>query len=275
MHRPATFTAEDLPRPAPGTFLVDSHCHLETEPFDGDRDEVIERAGKASVDTMITIGASGPFAANEVAVGIAERHAGVFATVGIHPHEASMLSDPLIERLVELARHERVVGIGESGLDYHYDHSPRDQQREAFRRFIDLAKRTDLPLSIHLRNADDDAAAILREEGLGDAGGVIHCFSSDTAAAKRFLDLGLHISFSGILTFKSADEIRAAAKIVPRDRLLVETDAPFLAPVPHRGKRNEPALVCHTSALLAEERSEPFQALVSTTAENAQRLFRL
>lgn len=274
LQRPALVSTDDLPRLA-GVRLIDSHCHLDFDSFRDDGDAVIARAREVGVARMITIGASGRFEANHEAIDIASRHESVFATVGVHPHEASTVTARLLAEIEALARNPVVVGIGETGLDYHYDNSPRAEQREAFRAFLDLAKRLDLPVSIHLRDADEDAAGIVAEEGLGAAGGVIHCFSSDAAAAARFLDLGLHISFSGILTFRTADALRAAARMVPADRLLIETDSPFLAPVPHRGRRNEPALLVHTAAALAEVRGEPIESVAEATTANANRLFRL
>ena len=275
MQRHASISEGDLPITEFETALIDSHCHLETDSFNDDRSRVIDRALHNGVRKMITIGASGPLSANAEAIRIAETHSSVYATVGIHPHEASLFCEEIATQLESMAASTRVVGLGESGLDYHYDHSPREKQQEVFRRFIDMAKRCDLPLSIHLRNADNDAASAIQEEGLGDAGGVIHCFSSDAAAAKRFLDLGLHISFSGIVTFKNADDVRAAAKIVPNDRILVETDSPFLAPIPYRGRRNEPVLVSYTAASLAEVRGESLATIAATTSANTERLFRL
>ncbi len=264
----------DLPTLPAGVTVFDSHCHLDMD-FDADRDDVLARARAAGVGGMITIGASGRFDANRAAVAIAAAHADVYATVGVHPHEAASVTDATIAALDALAGEPKVVAIGETGLDYHYEHSPRPAQRQAFARFIDLARRRQLPLSVHLRSADDDAVAVLRGEQASAVGGVIHCFSSDAAAARRFLDLGFHISFSGIVTFKSAEALREAARLVPRDRLLVETDAPFLAPIPFRGRRNEPALVVTTAMLLAEVRGEPIADLAAATNDNARRLFRL
>jgi TatD DNase family protein len=264
----------DLPALPTGATVIDSHCHLDMD-FDADRDAVLARARAAGVAAMVTIGASGRFDANRAAVAIAAVHADVYATVGVHPHEAASVTDATIAALDALADEPKVVAIGETGLDYHYEHSPRPAQRQAFARFIDLARRRRLPLSVHLRNADDDAVAVLRGERASEVGGVIHCFSSDAAAARRFLDLGFYISFSGIVTFKSAAALREAARLVPRDRLLVETDAPFLAPLPFRGRRNEPALVVTTARLLAEVRGEPIADLAAATSDNARRLFGL
>lgn len=272
--RPLT-DADALPPVPDGTRLIDSHCHLDFEDFDGDRESVLARAAAMGVATMITIGASPSPHANERAVALAEQHAHIFATVGTHPHDASQVTDDLLSRLTEIAAHPRVVGVGETGLDYHYDHSPRPAQREAFRRFVAMARALRRPLVVHLRAADDDAVALLREEHAGDVGGVIHCFSSDARSARAFLDLGFYLSFSGIVTFKNADAVRGAAAITPADRILVETDAPFLAPIPFRGRRNEPALVAQTAATLAALRHESFVSFARHTVDNARRLFRL
>jgi TatD DNase family protein len=262
-----------LPRLPAGTAVIDSHCHLEGEAFAADRDAMLARAAAAGVAAMITVGASGPMECNRQAVALAAAHATVFATVGTHPHDARTVSDDGLAEIARLAGAPKVVAIGETGLDYHYDHSPRPQQQAAFRRFVQLARQLGRPLVVHLRAADDDALAILHEEHAAEVGGVIHCFASDAAAARRFLDLGFHLSFSGIVTFKGADAVRAAARVTPADRLLVETDAPFLAPVPHRGRRNEPALVVQTAAVLAEVRGERLASLAGRTTENACRLF--
>lgn len=224
---------------------------------------------------MVTIGAGGPIECNHAAVELADRHEQIFATVGIHPHDASIVDDDILQTMRELAAHEKVVAIGETGLDYHYDHSPRPQQQHAFRRFAALARELSLPLVVHLRDADADAVDILRSEKAGEVGGVIHCFSSNVEGARAFLDLGFHLSFSGILTFKAADEIRQAAAFAPADRILVETDAPFLAPVPYRGRRNEPALVAQTVACLAEVRAERLEKVAEATHANTTRLFGL
>lgn len=265
----------DLPRLPAGHAVIDSHCHLEMEDFAPDRDAVIARAAAAGVSAMLTVGASGPLEANGRAVALAEAVETVYATVGVHPHDAALVTGAVIDSLDALARHPKVVAIGETGLDYHYDHSPRSRQREAFARFVGLARARDLPVIVHLREADADALAILRAEGGAGTRGVIHCFSGDAASARAFLDLGFCLSFSGIVTFKGAGELRAAARIVPGDRLLVETDAPYLAPAPHRGKRNEPALVLRTVAALAQVRGEPLESIAEQTHRNTVRLFRL
>jgi TatD DNase family protein len=255
--------------------LIDSHCHLDEARFAPDRDAVVERAVAAGVTRMITIGASGPLEANDAALALAERHPNVWATVGIHPHVANTVSAAALERLGQLAESPRVVAIGETGLDYFYDHSPRPVQQEAFRLFIALARRRRLPLSVHLRDAYADALDILRGERAGEIGGVIHCFSGDRAQARAFLDLEFDVSFSGIITFKNADELRAVARMVPADRFLVETDAPFLAPVPHRGKRNEPAYLVHTAAAIATIRGQSVAEVAALATANTERRFRL
>jgi TatD DNase family protein len=259
----------------PGITLIDSHCHLDEERFAADRDAVIARAHAAGVARMVTIGASGGVQANHDAVRLAQQHASIVATVGIHPHEANAVTPAVIDEITHLARAARVVAIGETGLDYYYDNSPRPSQQNAFRRFIGLARQLRLPLVVHLRDAYDDALSILRDERAADVGGVIHCFSGDCAAARAFLDIGFHLSFSGIVTFKNAGELRAAARLTPADRLLVETDAPFLAPIPYRGTRNEPAYVVQTAAAIAALRQQPLDELATLTRTNTERLFRL
>jgi len=258
-----------------GVTLVDAHCHLDEERFAGDREAVVARAVAHGVSRMITIGASDEMQANHDAVALAARHATVFATVGIHPHAASRVTPAVFEEIERLAAAPKVVAIGETGLDYYYDNSPRPQQQAAFRQFIGLARRLRLPLVIHLRDAYDDAVRIMREERAVETGGVIHCFSGDRAVARAFLDLGFDLSFSGIVTFKNADELRAVARMVPADRFLVETDAPFLAPVPHRGKRNEPAFVVYTAGAVAEVRREPLDTVATLARANTERRFRL
>jgi len=253
-------------------FLVDSHCHLDFPDFADDLAGVRARAAAAGVGRLLTICTHLSRFAPILA--LAEAHDEVYCTVGVHPHEAEGegIADPA--PLIAHARHPKVVGIGETGLDYHYEHSPRAAQRESFRAHIAAARETGLPLIVHTRDADADTVAILRDESAAGAfPGVLHCFSTDRAVAEAALDLGLYISFSGILTFKNADDLRAVARDIPLDRLLVETDAPFLAPVPHRGKRNEPAFVAQTAACLAEIRDMDEAAIARTTTENFFRLF--
>ncbi len=257
--------------------LVDSHCHVAEPEFDADRDDVLARAEANGVATLVCVGATGPAEANAPTVALAAR-AGrpeIVATVGVHPHHARTADDVAFALLERLAVAPRVVAIGETGLDFHYDFSPREAQRAAFARSIDLARRMVLPLVVHVREAHAEAAALLRVEGAGAVGGVIHCFTGDRDDARRYLDLGFHVSVAGIVTFRNADSLRAAVRAVPLDRLLVETDAPYLAPVPHRGRRNEPAWVRVVADTVAAVRGETFDAVARATAENARRLFQL
>jgi TatD DNase family protein len=261
--------------PTPAAGLIDSHCHLDGPRFAADRDAVVARAAAAGVAAMITIGASDGLHANYEAVALAARYPSVFATVAIHPHDARLVTDTVLDEIAGLARAPKVVAIGETGLDYYYDHSPRAEQQSAFRGFIHLARQLRLPLSIHLRDAYPDAVMILREEQAQDIGGVIHCFSGDRADAHQLLDLNFDLSFSGIVTFKNADELRAVAKIVPADRFMVETDAPYLAPIPHRGTRNEPAYVVFTVAAIAAARQQPVDETAALARANTVRRFGL
>lgn len=266
---------EMLPRLATGATVIDSHCHLDMDRFADDREAVIARALTASVATMITIGAGGPMQCNYDAIALAQSHPQIFATVGTHPHDAAGLTDETIGELERLAHEPKVVAIGETGLDFYYDNSPRPAQEAAFRRSIDLAKRLRLPLCVHLRDAYDDAVRIMREEHAHDVGGVIHCFSAGPTEARAFLDLGFYLSFSGIVTFKTAEDVRSAATLAPADRILIETDAPFLAPVPYRGRRNEPALVLFTAQAIADLRGTPLDELARATRDNTVAAFRL
>jgi TatD DNase family protein len=252
--------------------LVDSHCHLDFEDFAPEREEVIARARRAGVGTMLTICTK--VTEFEQVRGIAEAHPDIWCSVGIHPHEAAHQPETQTATLVELARHGKVVGIGETGLDFHYDHSPRARQEQVFRAHAAAARATGLPLIVHTRNADERTAEVLAEEaGQGPLTGVIHCFSSGRQLAEKAVSLGFYISLSGIVTFKKAEELRAIAADVPLDRLLIETDAPYLAPIPHRGKRNEPAYVVHTAAVVAELKGVTSEELAQRTSDNFFRLF--
>jgi TatD DNase family protein len=226
---------------------------------------------------VVCVGASGPFDSNAAAAALVGRHGGVevYAAVGIHPHNADTADDAAFAALEALTARPGVVALGETGLDFHYDNSPRPAQQASFVRHVALARRLDLPLVIHVREAHAETLALLAAEPLGPAGGVIHCFTGDRDDARRYLDLGLHVSVAGIVTFKSADTLREAVRFVPADRLLVETDAPFLAPVPHRGKRNEPARVRLVAEAVARTRSEPYAGVAAATSANARGLFRL
>jgi TatD DNase family protein len=252
--------------------IIDSHCHLDFPDFAEDLDGVVERARAAGVERMITIGTKVSKAPGVVA--ISERYDDVFFTVGTHPHEAAGDDAEDFDAMRAFAKHPKCVGIGEAGLDYHYDYAPRDIAAAVFRAQIAMARELELPLVIHARDADDDVAAILREEmAAGSFQAVLHCFTSSRALAETGLELGLYVSFSGVLTFKNSGELRAIARDVPLDRVLVETDAPFLAPVPHRGRRNEPAFVVETARTLAEVKGVAGSAIAAATRANTLRLF--
>ncbi|MFK8251240.1 TatD family hydrolase [Ancylobacter terrae] len=252
--------------------LVDSHCHLDFPDFAPEIDAVVERARAAGVGKLLTIGTRVRRAHEQHA--LADRFADVFCSVGTHPHNADEERDVTLAELLAAADHARVVAIGEAGLDYHYDTASREAQHAGFRLHIEAARRTGLPLVIHAREADDDVAAILEEEaGKGAFGFVLHCFTGGADLARRAVALGGYVSFSGILTFKTGAPLRAIAAELPADRLLVETDAPYLAPNPWRGKRNEPAYVAETARVLAETRGETPAAIADLTTANFHRLF--
>lgn len=285
--------------------LIDSHCHIDGEAFDDDRDEVVQRARDASVAAMLNVGTGDPHSDDfRRAVAVAEKYEGVYASVGVHPHDAKLYDDKAEEHLIELAKSEKVIAWGEIGLDYYYDHSPRDVQREIFRRQIRVAKGLELPMIIHSRDADDETVEILNEEFGGSADtpvriadpsgensfsrrsdvqadesarapGIMHCFGGTPAMAEALMPLGFLISFAGNVTFKKADNLREAARVVPLDKLLVETDCPFLTPVPFRGKRNEPAYVEHTARFLADLHRVSFDELAKRTTRNFVDLFGL
>src|SRR3546814_152719 len=252
--------------------FIDSHCHLNYKGLIEDQQGVLERARAAGVETMLNISTRAS-EWNDV-IGVAEREGDVWASVGVHPHEADTHPDVEAETLVERARHPRVVGIGESGLDFYYDHSDRDRQRDSFRSHIAAARESRLPIIVHTRDAEDDTHAILAEEmGKGAFTGVIHCFTASADFARKALDLGLYISISGIVTFKNARDLQETAKTLPLEKLLIETDSPFLAPVPHRGKPCEPAYVADTARFLAALRDEPLEKLSTATSANFRKLF--
>jgi TatD DNase family protein len=252
--------------------LVDSHCHLDFPDFADELDAVVVRAGAAGVGLMVTI--STRVRRFDRVRAIAERYDNVFCSTGTHPHNAHEELDVSADELARLAEHPKVVAIGEAGLDYFYDNSPREAQAVGLRTHIAAARATGLPLVIHARDADDDMAAILTEEAeKGAFPAVLHCFSSGRALAETGIRLGHYVSFSGILTFKSSEALRSIARDLPADRILVETDAPYLAPPPHRGKRNEPAFVARTAAVLAEARGIGVDAIAAQTTENFFRLF--
>jgi len=252
--------------------LVDSHCHLDFLERDEDLDAVVGRAREQDVGTLVTICTKlSEFAAIK---GIANRFEQVYCSVGVHPHEADAEGQGTPDRLIELAADPKVVGIGETGLDYYYKHGAPEAQKESFISHMDAARETGLPLIVHTRDADDDTVSLMQESyAKGAFPGVIHCFTAGAGLAEAALDLGFYISLSGIVTFKNATELREVAKQVPLERLLIETDAPYLAPVPMRGKRNEPAFVAHTATYLSEFLGLPAEELARVTTENFFRLF--
>lgn len=258
--------------------LIDSHAHVDDPAFAEDRAEVLARARAAGVEQMIVVGAGGDLATAEGAAALAEAEAGVFAAVGIHPHDVARMEPGWWQALEALARREAVVAVGETGLDYYYDHSPRPAQREAFARFLDMARQVGKPVVCHVRDAHDEAREILAAGGAGrEVPGVIHCFTGTPDDAAAYVAMGLYVSFSGIVTFKGkkSEPLREAVRRVPLDRLLVETDCPYLAPMPMRGKRNEPAFVVHTAEVVAREAGIELADLAARTVANTRSLFAL
>ncbi len=252
--------------------FVDSHCHLNYKGLVEQEREVLDRARSAGVRAMLNI--STRESEWDAVIGLAEREPGIWASVGIHPHEADQHGDITSEKLIEKSRNPRVVGIGETGLDYYYDYSDREQQKACFRQHIIAARETGLPIIVHTRDAEDDTAQIMRHEmEQGAYTGVIHCFTASADFARQALYLGLYISLSGIVTFKNAKDLQEIARTVPDDRLLIETDSPFLAPVPHRGKTCEPAFVASTAQFLAELKNVSIECLAEITTENFYTLF--
>jgi TatD DNase family protein len=256
--------------------LVDSHAHLDFDDYRADLAAVVERALGAGVERIVVVGLwRGPGDFGN-ALELAGSRPGTFAAVvGIHPHDCARVPPEDWEQSARLATDPRVVGVGETGLDYHYDHSPREDQRASFRRSLRIASAAQKPAVVHVREADADCLDILREEGVPPAGGVIHCFTGGAAEARAYLDLGLFLSVAGVVTFRNAEAVREAVRIVPHDRLLLETDSPFLAPVPHRGRRNEPAHVRLVAEKVAEVWGVALEEVARVTSENAARLFRL
>ncbi len=253
--------------------LVDSHCHLDDQQFDTDRDAVIKRALEAGVTSMLAIGTGIGPPDLEAGIRLAERYEFIHASVGVHPHDAAKADGRVLQQAAELLRHPEVVAAGEIGLDYHYDFSPREQQRSVFVEQLKIAADAALPVIIHTREAWDDTLAVLEKYWPAPhAGGIMHCFSGGPAEAQEVLRMGFHVSFAGIVTFPKAKEVQEAVQVVPPDRLLVETDCPYLAPAPKRGKRNEPAYVVHAARKVAELRGETLDDIARTTTDNYERL---
>lgn len=253
--------------------LIDSHAHIQGPEFAADLNGVIDRAHAVGVEKILVVGGTGELSSNDAAVAIANSFTGLFATVGMHPHDAKDVSEQDFERLEHLAADPKVVAVGETGLDFYYDHSPHDLQVKVFTRFIHMARALELPLIVHDRDAHRDIAELLKSEGGENLRGVIHCFTGDYPAAKVFLDLGFYLSFSGIVTFKNAEALREVVRELPLDRMLVETDSPYLAPVPHRGKRNEPAFVRLVAEAIAQVKGVGVDEVAEVTSLNARLLF--
>lgn len=253
--------------------LIDSHAHLDDERFDRDRDELIKSLGKNGISTVINIGADLPSSIKSVK--LSEQYDNIYAAVGVHPHSASEMDEGTIEVLKAFSSREKVVAIGEIGLDYYYDNSPRDVQRIWFKRQMKLAKEVNLPIVVHSREANQETFDMIKAESDGKLTGVIHCYSGSVELMKEYIKLGYYISLGGPVTFKNAKTPKEVAKVVPIDRLLVETDSPYLTPEPHRGKRNEPLYVRHVAAMIAELRGMTIEELARATSENTKRLFNL
>jgi TatD DNase family protein len=259
---------------------IDSHAHLEGDKFDGDRSEMLARAREAGLERILAIGSGTGPGTLDCAIKIAEQHDWIYATLGIHPHEAKLAGEADFIQLEQLAKHKKIIAWGEIGLDYFYDHSPRDVQKEVFRRQMEQARAARLPIVIHCRpsdnseNAWDDTLQMLREDWASSGlGGILHCFTGTWQHAQAALDMGFYISFAGNVSFPKAENIREAARQVPLERMLIETDSPFLAPVPHRGKRNEPAFVVNTAEAISQLRGMGKEEIGARTAENFYGLF--
>ncbi len=257
--------------------VIDSHAHLDGPEFDADRSEVLERARQAGVTEIVVVGAAGDMETAQRTVKIAQDYGHIHATVGIHPHDVEKIQDGWLEQLKEMARDKVVVAIGETGLDFFYDHSPREKQTHYFREFIRMAKELHMPVICHVRDAHEEAKAVIKEEDATEFGAVIHCFTGTPEDASDYVELGCYVSFSGIVTFKGKKcaPLREAVRRVPLDRILIETDCPYLAPVPNRGKRNEPAFVVHTGEVVAREAGISFTDLAKATVANTRSFFSL
>ena len=255
--------------------LIDSHAHIQGKEYAGEVDAVIGRAREAGVEQIIVVGGAGDMSSNTAAVALAESWPNLYATVGMHPHDAKDVGEEELQQLKELAAHPKVIAIGETGLDYYYNHSQREVQRRVFAQFIRLASETDLPLVVHERDAAREVAELLRGEGEGKIRGVIHCFTGDYAAACAYLDLGFYLSLTGIITFKNAEPLREVVRKMPLDRIFVETDSPYLTPVPHRGRRNEPAYVRFVAATIANVKGLNIEEVARVTTNNVRALFRI
>jgi TatD DNase family protein len=255
--------------------LIDSHAHIQGKEYAGEVKAVIDRAREAGVEKIVAVGGAGDMSSNTDAIALAELFPNVYATVGMHPHDAKDVGESELNRLRQLAAAPKVIAIGETGLDYYYDHSPREVQRRAFVRFIQMSRATELPLVVHERDASEHVADLLRSEGEGKLRGVIHCFTGSYESARAYLDLGFYLSFTGIITFKNAEPLRDVVRKVPLDRIFVETDSPYLTPVPHRGKRNEPAYVRFVAETVTRIKGVALEEVAQTTTRNVEDLFKI
>jgi TatD DNase family protein len=255
--------------------LIDSLAHIQGKEYAGEVEAVIERARAAGVETIIAVGGAGDMSSNTEAVKLAGAFPNVYATVGMHPHDAKDVGADELQTLRELAARSKVIAVGETGLDFYYSHSPHDTQQRVFAQFIHMARETELPIVVHERDAAPQATELLRTEGGGNLRGVIHCFTGNYEAARAYLDLGFYLSFTGIITFKNADPLRDVVRRVPLERMLVETDSPYLTPVPHRGKRNEPAFVRLVAETIGKVKELAVEDVARVTTENVKHLFHI
>jgi TatD DNase family protein len=253
--------------------LIDSHAHIQGKEYAGEAEAVIKRAHAAGVGEIIAVGGAGDMSSNTEAIALASSFANVYATVGMHPHDAKDVGEDELRALRELTAHPKVIAVGETGLDYYYNHSPHEVQRRVFGQFICMARETGLPIVVHERDAAQEAAELLRAEGGGELRGVIHCFTGNYEAACAYLDLGFYLSFTGIVTFKNGADLRDVVRKVPLERMLVETDSPYLTPVPHRGKRNEPAYVRLVAETVSKVKEISFEDVAAVTTANVRALF--
>lgn len=262
-----------MPESAALPALVDSHCHLTDQAFKEDRDEVIARARQAGVTRIVAVGGGGPIEDSEAGADLAAQHSFMRATAGIHPHDAKNYDDATEARIEALLERDEVTAVGETGLDYHYDHSPRDVQKTALARHLVLAKRTQMPIVLHCRSAETEMREVIKAERPEGLSGVVHCFTGQYEDAAWYIDQGLLVSFTGIISFKTAGDLREVASRLPLDRLMVETDSPYLAPTPHRGRRNEPSYVVRVAEVLAELHGVDLERVAEITTNNALALF--
>ena len=255
--------------------LVDSHAHIQGVEYAAEVEALIQRAREAGVEQIIVVGGAGELSSNQAAVTLAESYPNLYATVGMHPHDAKDVGEEALKKLEQLTARPKVIAVGETGLDFYYNHSPHEIQRDIFGRFIRMARETGLPLIVHERDAHQETVELLRQEGAGKIKGVIHCFTGDYEAARNYLDLGFYLSFTGIITFKNAHSLRDVVRGVPLEKMFVETDSPYLTPVPHRGKRNEPAYVRFVAETIAKIKGLTLEEVARVTTNNVRELFHI